>query len=137
MTVPFNISGIASNIDTNSIIEKLLQIEGAGLRKLQTQQAAKTSAKTAFETLATKLNTLKSKVFALRNTTSLDAKTVTVDAPTVLSATAESTAAAGTYNVEVLQRSKATKVIGADPVSNGSKLDLTKKLNDATNNLAT
>jgi flagellar hook-associated protein 2 len=137
MTVPFNISGIASNIDTNSILQKLLEIEGAGVRRLKAQQTEKTSYKTGFETLATKLSTLKSRVTALKSTSAFDAKTVTVADSAVFSATAQSNSASGTYDVTVLQRSRATRLVGAAGVSNGTALDLSKKLNDAGNNLAT
>jgi flagellar hook-associated protein 2 len=137
MAAPVNISGIASNIDTNSIIEKLMNIEGATVRRLEAQQKSKESAKSIYEQLGTKLTTLKSKVAALKSANAFDAKSVTIDDTKIASATAEATAAAGSYNIEILQRSKATKVVGATAVSNGTALDLTKKLNDASNNLST
>jgi len=137
MAIPFNISGVASNIDTNSIVEKLMVIEGAAVRRLKAQQTAKTAGKSAFETLATKLNTLKSRVSDLKSASAFDAKTASVVDPTVFTATAGSTSTAGTYDITIVQRSRASRLVGASGVSNGSALDLSKKLNDPANNLAT
>jgi flagellar hook-associated protein 2 len=136
-TAPVNISGIASNIDTNSIVEKMMQVEGVTLQRLQQKQKTAETNKGIFETLATKLGTLKTSVSALKTSSTFDATTATVGDATLLSATTDAAATAGTYDVTIVQRAKSTQLVGVSGVSTGTALNLSKKLNDTANNLST
>jgi flagellar hook-associated protein 2 len=59
------LSGLASGVDTNAIVEQLMAIERQGTTRLQNRQSAVTGMQAALKDVASKLSTLKSAASAL------------------------------------------------------------------------
>jgi len=96
----FSASGLASGLDTNSIIDKLVQLESQPLKALQTQQQAIKSQVSALGDIASKLAALSTATQDLGSAGVVGLRTTSSN--TAFSATADSTALAGGYGVEVL-----------------------------------
>ncbi|MNX42262.1 flagellar capping protein [compost metagenome] len=104
----FQIGGIASGLDSTSIIEQLMLLERKPIVSLQNRKTSLTKADSAFQAINTRLNALKSKLSDLTLAKNLSAKSVTSSADTVVTATAGSGAAEGIYKVKVNQLATAT-----------------------------
>jgi flagellar hook-associated protein 2 len=97
-----NIGGIATGLDTNSIIEKLVALERRrAVDLLVVEQRDAQSRQSALGTFASKLATLKAAVDKLRDPTRALARTATSSDADVLGATAGSGALAGTTEITV------------------------------------
>jgi len=127
---PIRSGGVASGIDTESIVQKLVSVQSIGLRRLQIQKVRTEGIQSAYTSLSEKLTTLKSKVSALNLTSTLDARTASISDATVLTATAAAGTSLGTYSVSILQASTATKLNGGTNISNGT-LNVTATLNSS------
>lgn len=94
-------SGITgSGIDTATIVQQLMQIESRPLTKLQQKEAAYQAKITAMGTLLGSVSGLKTSVTALKDSFILGYKTSVSDT-SFLTATASSSAVAGSYNIKV------------------------------------
>jgi flagellar hook-associated protein 2 len=108
------LSGLASGLDTNSIIQQLMAVEAQPQRQLQQKQMLEIARQTALQTITTQLGTLQSAVDAVKDPT-LWADTQTVDSSDAnLVATRVSGAAAGAYTINV------TKLAAADQYTQSS-----------------
>ena len=136
LTTPVRSSGLASNIDTEGLIQKLVSLQAATLQRLSAKKTSLTSLQSAYDTLAEKLETLESASDALKSVSTYNAKITTSSNADLLSATASESTTAGKYNIEVIQRAKSTQLIGVGTVSNGTPLDLNEEVGSGTNNLA-
>ncbi len=96
-------TGIASGLDVNGIISKLMQIEQKPLTAMATKEAAYNAKLTAYGSLKGALSSLQTASQALATTSTLTGKSASVSDTTVLSASASSTAAAGSYSLSVTQ----------------------------------
>jgi flagellar hook-associated protein 2 len=65
MASNLGLSGLASGVDTNAIVEQLMAIERRGTTRLQNRQYAVTGMQTSLKDIASKLSTLKSAATAL------------------------------------------------------------------------
>ena len=95
---PVNVSG--SGLDINSIIEQLMQIEKRPLMNLQKKEVGFQAKISAYGTLLSAVSNFKSSVTALKDT-SLMQMTASVSDTSYMTATAESSAAAGNYSIEI------------------------------------
>ena len=95
---PINVSG--SGLDVNSIIEQLMAIEKSPLLNLQKREVGFQAKMSAFGTLLSAVSNFKSSVTALKDT-SLMQMTASVSDTSYMTATAESSAAAGNYSIEI------------------------------------
>lgn len=95
------LSGLASGLDTNSLIAGLMSANSEKLNAMNTKKKELTSASSSISSIATALSSLKTATLALSSTTSFATyKTTTSDA-TAISVVADATATPGSYNVTV------------------------------------
>src|SRR3972149_4677992 len=95
---PINVSG--SGLDVNSIIEQLMQIEKRPLMNIQKKEVGFQAKISAYGTLLSAVSNFKSSVTALKDT-SLMQMTASVSDTSYMTATAERSAAAGNYSIEI------------------------------------
>ena len=98
--------GIASGLDVNGIISKLMELERIPLTKLNTKETSFQAKLTAFGSIKGSLSTLQTTAAMLTNASTFSSKTVSVSDATVLAASASSSAAAGSYSLNVTQLAK-------------------------------
>lgn len=98
--------GIASGLDVNAIISKLMELERVPLTKLATKEADYNAKLTAYGSLKGSLASLQTAAKTLANTSTFTGKSASVSDGTVLAASASSTAAAGSYSLSITQLAK-------------------------------
>lgn len=97
-----NFSGLASGIDTKSVIEALLAVERKPLAALQTKRTGYDKSKALFTDFETKLTKLKTAADSLKTAGKFLEFKATPEKEDYYTATASSGATAGTYGIEVL-----------------------------------
>ncbi len=123
----FSVGGLASGLDTNSIIDQLVKIESRSVTGAQSRQAAYQSQISKLGDLTSKMQALKTAVSDLKSAGTLGLSQV--GTTTGFSMTATSSATAGRYSITVDALATAAKArsaqftSGADPVTGGT-LDL-------------
>jgi flagellar hook-associated protein 2 len=103
--------GLATGLDTTSLIEQLMEAERTPLSRLETDKSyfnARLSALTQFET---KLESFLTKIENLDSATDLQAKKTTLSSEDFFSATPDSEALAGNYQVEVVDLAQVQKSV--------------------------
>ena len=105
-------SGLASGIDTNSIITGMLALQQAQITTLQNKVQSVTSQQTAFDGVETDLTALQTAAEALGQSVNgaFDGRTATASDPTAVSAAAGSTATPGVYSFTINQLAQAQQV---------------------------
>ncbi len=103
----FQAGGLASGLDTNSIINQLVALESQPLTALQAQQTALQTQISSLGDIASKLSALGDAAADLGTNGVLAAKTASSN--TSFTAVPGTNAAAGSYNVQVLQLAQASK----------------------------
>lgn len=102
------LGGLASGMDTNTIISQLMSIEGQGKTRLLAQQYRTEARKTGLDQIATKLRALKTATEDLRSVTTWNTvQSVTSSDATRVGATYKAGAAIGIYSIEVTQLARA------------------------------
>ena len=96
-TIP--VGGLASGIDTETIIQKFLAVERQPVNLLETRRLKLQAVSTAFQDLNSRLLGLKSKAEALRTPETFFARSVSSSTDTVATATAAAGSARGTYTL--------------------------------------
>jgi flagellar hook-associated protein 2 len=110
LTPVINFGGLASGIDTNSIVDQLMSIERQPETRLQTQQSQTQQKKTDLGTLQTTLQNLQFSVEDLKSPTLwLDTQSVDVNDTTKIAATRTGGAGTGGYQVTVSQLASASQ----------------------------
>lgn len=122
--------GLGNGLDFGQVVDQLVKVAQQPVDRLTQKQSDLKTKFTDLTTLSTKVAALQSAAEALRLPTSFDRTAVAVSDSTVLSASASSTASAGTYSIRVTQLaqshqivSKAAKAVSSattDVVSGGS-----------------
>jgi flagellar hook-associated protein 2 len=114
-------SGLASGLDTQSIISQLMAVEKRPLQIIQTKKNTHDATVTALATLKGKISGLKSVAAALADRSKVNAKAASTDTPsgnpTVLTATASADAINGTYKVTVSQLATSTRMLSSNPLA--------------------
>src|SRR3972149_5687423 len=109
-------SGVISGIDYSSLITQLVNIKRQSITQLETEKTTLKSAKGAYSTLSTKVKELITAADSLRTGSAFSVfKTNTSENP-YFKATANATAAAGSYEISVNTLAKANR-IAADGVA--------------------
>ena len=110
-TVPtINFGGLASGLDTNSIVDQLMAIERQPQNRLKLRQAAIDARKSALQDIDSRLKSLQFAAEDLRSPTLwLDTQSVDVNDPTKIAATRTSGAGTGGYQVTVTQLASASQ----------------------------
>ena len=116
--MPF-ISGIASGIDTDALIQQLLAIERRPLVFMEDQIKKLQQQSDGFRDVNTRMSNLETKLSSLVSLTTFNAKAVKSSDEDVVKASAGPSAAVGTYEVKVTQLAKAHR-IASDEQSNAS-----------------
>jgi flagellar hook-associated protein 2 len=123
----FQASGLASGMDTASIIDQLVALESRPLTQLRARQSGLKTQLSALGEIVSKLNALASAARDLEANGVLSAKAVTTN--DAFTATPGSSAAAGRYSIEVLALARAAKfrsaAFASGEVMAGGTLQLT------------
>lgn len=100
-------SGLATGIDTNSIVTELVRAESIPIARLRTKQANHDSMSSRFETIQERLNDLKASMEAITDDSA--PATVSSSADSIVGATSQGDAQAGAYVIEVTQLAAAER----------------------------
>ena len=103
--------GIGANLDVNSIVSQLMQIESQPLTKLAQKEASYQAKLTAYGSLTASLSTFQTQMSALSTASRYAAVTATPSDATVLTASAANNATPGTYSIEVTALAKQQKLV--------------------------
>jgi len=107
-------TGLGSGLDINSIVTQLVAAEGNGpttlLNSRQTQIQSKLSAYGQFQAA---VSALQASLATLATTAQFQSNSASVGDPAVASAAADTTAAAGTYSLSVVQLASGAKLVSA------------------------
>jgi flagellar hook-associated protein 2 len=109
--MPVSFSGIASGIDTANIVRQLTNIERGSVRRYERKKVSAEQSVSAFGDLKTKLTTLRDIVKDMADPDTFGKLSATTSDDKVLGITADGAAAQGTYEIEVQQLAKNTKVM--------------------------
>ena len=126
-----SVSGLASGIDSASIVDQLMAIEGRKITLLQNKQANELARQDAINTLRSSLSSLRSMFLDLAdedsflvNQSSLSSNTSTT-AASLLSVTPSSTAVTGTHTVTITQLAAAEKLGSSSAVKDSTGTAIT------------
>ncbi|GEM_PF-4300351 len=116
MGTGINFSGMASGIDTASIVDQLMAIERRPITKVKQQQSTERTRLVRMRALNTKLLMLRSSADAVKgsslNTSPFTAKNATSSDTATFTVTASNTASPGSFSVDVNALAKSQKVGG-------------------------
>ena len=105
----FQAGGLVSGLNTNQIIEQLVQIDRIPITKLQTKKSGFNSQISAIGRVKSSINTLISAAKDLDTADEVLALTATSSQETAFTATALGSAANGSYAIEVMDLAVAAK----------------------------
>lgn len=100
MSGPITFSGLFSGIDTATIIERLMEIERQPLLVIQQEQLETQERLAIYQNLQSRLSSLDSAILSLNSASTLGAKTATSSNTDVLTVSAGSAAAVGSFTVD-------------------------------------
>lgn len=109
--------GVGSNLDVNSIVSQLMALERRPIVLLDQQSSSVQAKLSAFGTLKGALSTFQSAAARLAGSASFSTVKANVADATLLTASASSSAAAGTYNIDVSKLAQAQKLATAGQIS--------------------
>ncbi|HOV07588.1 MAG: Flagellar hook-associated protein 2 [Spirochaetes bacterium ADurb.Bin218] len=120
--MPFTMGGVASGVDTDSIINKLIEVESQPIKQLQRDKVLNNQKKEALRKLSSQLKELDAKARELYGfRAAYDEKKAISSDPSVIEATASKHADSGSTKIEVLQLASNHK-ISTDPLPPDKKL---------------
>ncbi len=105
----FGIDGLASGLDTTSIINQLMQVERIPQQQLQSTLRAQTSSVTAYQVVASRLKSVTTAIAALAKDATWNAKATTVTG-TSAQVTASAAALAGQTTIDVKSLATAARL---------------------------
>ena len=115
-----NFSGLASGIDTQSLITKLMYIERNPERILQAKQKKLQSQIDLYKQIKDALSDLQKSAQGIKTSSALKGFTTAVGDSSVLTATASSTALEGTHTVQVTSLARSQRQVSIGYASNSS-----------------
>lgn len=107
------ITGLISNLDTDSIINSLLEIQRAPIRLLEQKQAVENNRLVALQNLNARMLNVSVAAHRLAQTQTFQGKQATSSNPSVLSVRVNHLAALGTHSIEVQALAQAQSFTGA------------------------
>ncbi|NSW77006.1 MAG: flagellar filament capping protein FliD [Candidatus Atribacteria bacterium] len=113
-----NVGGLASGLDTNSIIEQLIALERTVITSLERKKSTYQTKLSLWQEFNTKLLSLQTSVSSLSSSSVFANKVVTVSNTSVLSATANSKALTGSYAITVEQLAYAHQIASSNAYAN-------------------
>ena len=99
--MPIQIGGLSSGLDTNNIVNQLMQVERKPLDNLQNKKAELEAVRSAWGEIKTKLSSFYNTLNSLMSSSLYTGLTATSSDATILTASAQSTAVKGSYNIQV------------------------------------
>ncbi len=105
----FSIGGLATGMDTNSLIESLMQVERQPVVRLEEARSSQQARLSSFQTLDGKLRKLLDAVQGFDTSAELLSSTATAATQGYFSATASGSAQPGSYQLEVVALAQAQK----------------------------
>lgn len=109
MPSPITFGGLASGIDTNSIIDKLVQVERQPITTLQQERTDQQTRKALVTGLTGKLTALADTLKPLELQSGLQGRAITTGSGAPFSATLTGTAPIGSYDISVTQLAQAQR----------------------------
>lgn len=138
-TSGISFSGLASGIDTDSIITKLMSIKNEEVTNLQSQQTTLQNKQTAIGQITALVTALKSAAANLDSSSTFGAVTATSSNTSAVSVSASNGAAAGVHTIKISTLAQKQQIAGATFSSNSDPLGLTDgqiEINGHTVNIA-
>ena len=127
------LTGLASGMDWQPIVEKLLELEALPKKRLESEKEENLAKVSDLGVLKSQLDTLKSAASTLQNKDLFDARKVTLgESESKLTATAETGALTGDFNIEVVSIATHTEISSSfrTDYKLSSGLDLDSSLKD-------
>jgi len=112
----FQLSGLASGFDWQSMVDQLTELERAPQRRMRSDQAEISKKQSTLNSLTSELNSLKTKLEALSTGDIFDQRSLTNSDDTVATATTSASGLVGTYNLQVTQLATTSSWQGSDDV---------------------
>ncbi|MCE9549421.1 MAG: flagellar filament capping protein FliD [Betaproteobacteria bacterium] len=106
-----------TSIDVNSIVSQLMTVEQQPITKLDVKEASYQAKLSAFGTIKSALATFQSTLQGLSNASKFQTVNATPSDTTIFSATAASTAIAGSYSVDITSLAQSQKLVAAGQTS--------------------
>ena len=106
-----------TSIDVNSIVSQLMTVEQQPITKLDVKEASYQAKLSAFGTIKGALATFQSTLQGLSNASKFQTVNATPSDATIFSATAASTAIAGSYSLDITSLAQAQKLVAAGQTS--------------------
>lgn len=106
-----------TSIDVNSIVNQLMTVEQQPITKLSVKEASYQAKLSAFGTIKSALATFQTALQGLSNASKFQAVNATPSDATIFSATAASTAIAGSYSLDITSLSQAQKLVASGQTS--------------------
>jgi len=110
------LSGLASGFDWRSFIDQLIEVERAPQKALRKEQTRIQERNNAYRSLETELKVLQNRLSDLLDRDLYTSRKTSVADTNVLTAKASSSAAPGTYTIEIIQRATAARWQGTADV---------------------
>ncbi len=114
--------GLGSGLDINGIVAKLMEVERAPLQRLQSEEKKVKDQLSAFGKFKSALSSFKDAMGNLSSVSKFKIYNAATSDENVLAATAEDTAAPGTYNIDVTSLASHHKLATAAFASSGDTL---------------
>nr|WP_315475354.1 flagellar filament capping protein FliD [uncultured Undibacterium sp.] len=124
-------TGIGSNLDVNSLITKLMQVEAQPLTALAKKEASFQAKLSAYGSLNSAVSAFQSSVNSLNNPTTFQSLNATPGDASIAFATASSSASAGNYSLNISKLAQAQTISSAgqvdstDPIGTGTETTIT------------
>jgi flagellar hook-associated protein 2 len=112
----FQLSGLASGFDWQSMVDQLTELERAPQRRMRSDQAEISQKQSTLNSLTSELNSLKTKLEALSTGDIFDQRSLTNSDDTVATASTSASGLVGTYNLQVTQLATTSSWRGSDDV---------------------
>jgi flagellar hook-associated protein 2 len=112
----FQLSGLASGFDWQSMVDQLTELERAPQRRMRSDQAEISQKQSTLNSLTSELNSLKTKLEALSTGDIFDQRSLTNSDDTVATASTSASGLVGTYNLQVTQLATTSSWQGNDDV---------------------
>jgi flagellar hook-associated protein 2 len=112
----FQLSGLASGFDWQSMVDQLTELERAPQRRMRSDQAEISQKQSTLNSLTSELNSLKTKLEALSTGDIFDQRSLSNSDDTVATASTSASGLVGTYNLQVTQLATTSSWQGSDDV---------------------
>ena len=129
-------SGLASGIDTSSIVSQLMALERMPEQVLTNRKTPMQSQVSAYNQLSSALSSLQSLMAGMNTVNTFAAKTASVADSSVASATASNSAPAGAHTLKVTSLARSQTLVSESPTNSGYASDTAQNFGTGTITLA-